>query len=149
MEKLNNLKPLISRNEELYISKDAKKENAFASEEKSCRPEKINTVRVTTSQYEMYFLNKRPKFTFAQSKRFLPKHNLPDKENSSLEQAAFWQQVVCCLPWVPEIFLACSGNFRCWPKADTFSAVGRIHERRSREKNLWLGAVLFTVPIDL
>ena len=34
------------------------------------------------------------------------------------------------LPWVPEVFLACSGNFRCWPKADTSSAVGR-----SREKN--------------
>ena len=23
------------------------------------------------------------------------------------------------LPWVPEDFLACGGNFRCWPKADT------------------------------
>ena len=23
------------------------------------------------------------------------------------------------LPWVPEVFLACGGNFRCWPKADT------------------------------
>ena len=32
---LNNLKPLISRNEELYISKEAKKENALASEGKS------------------------------------------------------------------------------------------------------------------
>ena len=29
------------------------------------------------------------------------------------------------LPWVPEVFLACGGNFRCWPKADTSSAVGR------------------------
>ena len=29
---LNNLKPLISRNEELYISKEANKENALASE---------------------------------------------------------------------------------------------------------------------
>ena len=38
------------------------------------------------------------------------------------------------VPWVPEVFLACGGNFRCWPKADTFSAVGRSHERRSREK---------------
>ena len=27
------------------------------------------------------------------------------------------------LPWVPEVFLACGGNFRCWPKADTSSAV--------------------------
>ena len=29
------------------------------------------------------------------------------------------------------------------------SAKGRGHERRSREKNLWHGAVLFTVPVDL
>ena len=21
------------------------------------------------------------------------------------------------LPWLPEVFLACAGNFRCWPKA--------------------------------
>ena len=34
------------------------------------------------------------------------------------------------VPWVPEVFLACGGNFRCWPKAGTSSAVGR-----SREKN--------------
>ena len=27
------------------------------------------------------------------------------------------------VPWVPEVFLACGGNFRCWPKADTSSAV--------------------------
>ena len=53
------------------------------------------------------------------------------------------------IPWVPEVFLAGGGNFRCWPKADTSSAVGRSHERRSREKNLWHGAVLFTVPVDL
>ena len=53
------------------------------------------------------------------------------------------------VPWVPEVFLACGGNFRCWPKADTSLAVGRSHEWRSREKNLWHGAVLFTVPVDL
>ena len=28
--------------------------------------------------------SKRPKFTFVQSKRFHPKHNLPDKENNNL-----------------------------------------------------------------
>ena len=39
------------------------------------------------------------------------------------------------VPWVPEVFLACGGNFRCWPKADTSLAVGRSHERRNREKN--------------
>ena len=31
----------------------------------------------------------------------------------------------------------------------TSSAVGRSHERRSREKNLWHRAELFTVPVDL
>ena len=39
------------------------------------------------------------------------------------------------VPWVPEVFRACGGNFRCWPKADISSAVGRSHERQSREKN--------------
>ena len=52
--------------------------------------------------------------------------------------------------WVPEVFLACSGNFRCWPKADTSSAVGRSREknlakperktslnRKPRQKSLW------------
>ena len=34
----------------------------------------------------------------------------------------------------PEVFLACGGNFRCRPKADRASAIGRSHERRSREK---------------
>ena len=38
--KLNNLTPLSRRNEELYVSKEAK-EKAFASEGKSCRPETI------------------------------------------------------------------------------------------------------------
>ena len=36
-EKLNNPKPLFSRIEELYFSKEVK-ENALASEDKSCRP---------------------------------------------------------------------------------------------------------------
>ena len=31
----------------------------------------------------------------------------------------------CGVPWIPEVFLACGGNFRCWPKTDTSSAVGR------------------------
>ena len=53
LEKWNNLKPLISLNEELYISKEAKKENALTSVGKSCRPEKI-TMRVTTYQYEIH-----------------------------------------------------------------------------------------------
>ena len=25
------------------------------------------------------------------------------------------------VPWVPEVFLACGGNFRCWPKAEATS----------------------------
>ena len=44
---------------------------------------------------------------------------------------------VLLIPWVPEVFLACGGNFRCWPKADTSSAVGRSHEQaKPREKPL-------------
>ena len=94
-EKLNKLKPSISRNEELYISKEAKTENALASEGKSFRPEKIN-MRFNTRPLSM----KRPKFTFAQSKRSPPKLNLPDRKNNSLEKAAFLHEVkvVCCLP---------------------------------------------------
>ena len=34
-------------------------------------------------------------------------------------------------PGYQRFFLACGGNFRCWPKADTSSAVGRSNERRS------------------
>ena len=104
LEKLNNLKPLISCNEELYITKEEKKENALASEGKSCRPEKIN-IHVMTSEFEIYFNNERPKFTFAQSKCFPPKYNLPDKENNSLEQAVFWNEVkvVCCVP-IPHFY---------------------------------------------
>ena len=34
------------------------------------------------------------------------------------------------IPWVPEAFLAYGGNFRCWPKADTSSAVGRGCEKK-------------------
>ena len=44
---------------------------------------------------------------------------------------------LCTVPWVPEVFLACGGNFRCWPKADTTSVVGRSHERQPRLKSLW------------
>ena len=43
---------------------------------------------------------------------------------------------LCTVPWVPEVFLACGGNFRCWPKADTTSVVGRSHERQPRLKSL-------------
>ena len=45
------------------------------------------------------------------------------------------------LPWVPEVFLASGGNFRCWTKADTSSAVGRSHERQSRKKNFSRGSL--------
>ena len=30
------------------------------------------------------------------------------------------------IPWVPEVFLACGRNFRCWPEADISSAVGQL-----------------------
>lgn len=46
------------------------------------------------------------------------------------------------LPRVPEVFLACSKKFCCWPKADTSLA-------EAMRKNLWHELLLFTVPIDL
>ena len=37
------------------------------------------------------------------------------------------------LPWVPEVFLACGGNFRCWPKADTSSAAEATSDEAARK----------------
>ena len=56
----------------------------------------LNSVTLKTN----HMFSKRPKFTFAQSKRFPPKHNLPDRENNSSEQAVFWHEVkvLCCPP---------------------------------------------------
>ena len=33
----------------------------------------------------------------------------------------FWWLLSHVIPWLPGVFLACGGNFRCWPKADTSS----------------------------
>ena len=46
--------------------------------------------------------------------------NIPDfvvlkYHNTKLQSVYLYSKV----PWVPEVFLACGGNFRCWPKADT------------------------------
>ena len=43
------------------------------------------------------------------------------------------------LPWVPEVFLACGGNFRCWPKPETAlekSLAPRVGQFRGRRKSL-------------
>ena len=88
---LNNLKPLISRNEELYISNEANKENALASEGKSCRPQK-NRMHVTTSQYDIhvYSISGQNSHLLLKSKCFPPRHiKLLEREINSLEQATF------------------------------------------------------------
>ena len=57
--------------------------------------------------------------------------------SSIIKKIQFTHFPYCSLPWVPpgwvpEVFLACGGgNFRCWPKADTSSVLGRSHERRA------------------
>ena len=33
------------------------------------------------------------------------------------------------LPWVPEVFLACGGNFPCWPKAEATSGLTETRNR--------------------
>ena len=103
----NTAKPLISHNEEPYISKEAKNENALASEGKSSWPEKIN-MRVTTSQYEIYLLSGQNSYLLSESK-VPPKHNLPDKENNSLEQATGGHFVCTCV------------NMACWSATEAFS----------------------------
>ena len=50
----------------------------------------------------------------------IPMCNIPDfvvlkYHNTKLQSVYLYSKV----PWVPEVFLACGGNFRCWPKADT------------------------------
>ena len=42
--------------------------------------------------------------------------------SSTLRNSQFNLAFTACLPWVPEVFLACGGNFRCWPKAEATSA---------------------------
>ena len=49
------------------------------------------------------------------------------------------------LTWVPEAFLAYDGNFRCSPKADTSSAVGRS----ALEKSLAPRAILHKSCVKL
>ena len=61
--------PLFSRNKKLYVSKEVK-ENALASEGKSCRPETITTVNryVSWPLSVKHAAKIRAKITFAQSK---------------------------------------------------------------------------------
>ena len=77
---------LISRNEQLYILKEV--ENQYVC-------------------HDLSVWNKRQKFAFAQSKGFRPKHNLPIRENNSLEQASFWHEVP--IP-PPPFFTLCKHN---------------------------------------
>ena len=48
---------------------------------------------------------------------------------NSLELRSSWSTK--CTLGTRGRFLACGGNFRRWPKADTSSAVGRSHDRRT------------------
>ena len=73
--------------------KEAEKENALASEHKSCQPEKIN-MRVTTSQYEIYLIL-ASKIHICSVKTFSSKA-LSTRQRKQL----FWHElkVMCCLP---------------------------------------------------
>ena len=44
-------------------------------------------------------------------------------------------------PWVPEVFLTCDGNFRCWPQAEA----GRKNHEEEKKPDLRLGNV-FQLP---
>ena len=82
---------LISRNEELYISKGAKKENALASEGKSCRPEKIN-MRFTSCQYEIYLIS-------GQNSQLLTENVLLQSIIYPTEKTIHWNKQHFCMRW--------------------------------------------------
>ena len=54
-----------------------------------------------------------------------------DKTISFVFKITFVDETHLHLSWVPEAFVARGGNFRCWPKADTSPAVGRLAETAS------------------
>ena len=56
---------------------------------------------------------------------------------SNLYQIRFYSVTWFQVRWVPEVFLACGGNFRCWPKSDTSLVVGRSRERQVDFKTTW------------
>ena len=39
--------------------------------------------------------------------------------------------LVCSVPWVPEVFIACGGNFRCWPKGEAARKTFRFSTRKA------------------
>ena len=57
------------------------------------------------------------------------------------------------LPWVPEVFLACGGNFRCWPKAEaarkTFAFRAGPYQavRVTTHKGAWVKLLLYLISI--
>ena len=57
--KSNNLKPLLSPNEELHVSQEVK-ENALASESKSCRPVITAENQYASYDHESYLLSQNP-----------------------------------------------------------------------------------------
>ena len=50
---------------------------------------------------------------------------------SFLVFSADFDIIRCVVTLGTEVFLVCVGNFRCWPKADTSSALSQSHQRRS------------------
>ena len=49
------------------------------------------------------------------------------------------------VPWVPDVFLACGGNFRCWPKAEAMSGETG---NRARKVSGTQGATLETSSVQ-
>ena len=58
------------------------------------------------------------------------------RESKTILDSGFHSVDSGSLPWVPEVFLARGGNFRCWPKADTSSAVEAARKNSGHYKDL-------------
>ena len=83
--------------EELYVSKKVK-ENALASEDKSCRPETI-TAKKSLCVSRPLSLKKAAKITFAQFKLRTLQSIIYSPEEKFLGTSSIWYEVivVCCL----------------------------------------------------
>ena len=102
LEKLNKLKSLISRNEELYISKEVKDKMLLHQRvnhaDQKQWPQKITEYAC----HDLSVWNKRQESHLISQNVFLQSIIYPSekKKKKILEQAAFWHEVkvVCCLP---------------------------------------------------
>ena len=87
MEKLNNLKPLFSRNEALYISKEVKEKMLIASKGKSYRPGVwvsyggVKTLENHSRKFHLLIFSRLPQYIYMDD--ILSRFKCKERESSS------------------------------------------------------------------